>query len=293
MEKFIERATRYPLEHGMLSVYESNTPSKDIKFYFEKNVITIMSKGHKSVVANGERYEFFPGSFLIPERKIVQSVSIPSASFDNPTQCLELELDPCFIQRYYEEIQQSKESRLLLKQPDGSSQDRFFLSNNTALIDIVFRIYARRLLEDTKANQMIITLMLKEMLLIVFQTNGLFLLLENIEDTIKDPAIQKCVQYVSNNIDGKITVDEMVVIAGMGNTTFFKKFKEATGASPVEYILKRRINHAKMLIKKNELSLKEVAFNSGFNSYEYFCSMFRKVEGQKPSQFRKAMLVLH
>lgn len=285
MEKFIERARKFPLEKGMLIIYESNTPSQNIKFHFDKHVITIMTKGHKSVLAEGNRYEFFPGSFLMPETKIIHEVSIPNASFDNPTQCIELEINPSFIKEYYNEIYYSSESYILKK--TRGNDTNFFLSNDNRLIDLLARIFECRMLEDSKSNQMLITLMVKELLLLLFQTDALFFLLENTEDSVVDPSIKKSIDHMKNNLDKKILIEDLAGISGLGNTTYFKRFKEVTGSTPVEYLLKLRLNHAKVLIKKNKLPLKEIAFKSGFNSYEYFCSIFKKEEKMKPMEYKK------
>ena len=93
--------------------------------------------------------------------------------------------------------------------------------------------------------------------------------------------------YIANNLSEKLTVSKLSKIAGMGQTSFFNKFKSATGYSPNEYILHERINHAKVLIRMNKFSLKEIAYQCGFNSYEYFSSSFKKIEKKKPSDFRR------
>jgi len=285
MDKFIERAIRYPLEHGLLTIYESNIPSKDIKFHFEKHVLTIMEKGHKSIMANGVQYEFFPGTVLIPQKDIIQSVSIANATFDNPTKCIEIDFDSDFIKKYYDEILHSEKDKVIIN--TNNPDNAFYLSNDKMIIDLIIRIYKRRLLKDNRGNQMIITLMLKELLLIIFQTNGRALLLQNLEETIKDLDIKRSIEYIKHNFNQKLNIDTLAEISGLGNTTFFKKFKKETHLSPMDYVLNTRLEHAKVLMKKNENTLKEIAFKSGFNSYEYFCIAFKKIENMKPSEFKK------
>ncbi|MEN0046251.1 MAG: helix-turn-helix domain-containing protein [Bacteroidota bacterium] len=286
-EKFIERGTEYSLEYGKLVVYETNCACKDIKFYFEQYTLTLMLSGHKTIVTDNLSLEFFPGTFYIPEPEIIHTVHIPNATFDNPTKCLVLELQPSFLSQYYEQIQLSeKDVQLLKAEPDNPDLPHFF-SNNRYMIDTFSRLYEHLLRERSRANEMIATLLVKELLLRVFQTDGLFLLKQNFEQKIADASIQRSVAYIRKRLANKITVEQLAKVAKLGTTTFFKKFKNSTGLSPVDYILKERIKQAKILMLKDQLSLKEIAYRCGFNSYEYFCNSFKKIEQMRPKDYRK------
>ncbi len=287
IEKFIERGTDYSLEHGKLSVYETNCACRDIKFYFEQSTLTLMFSGHKTIITDNLRFEFFPGTFFIPESKNLHTVHIPNATFDNPTKCLVLNLDPDFLSQYYEEVFYKEENEDLFL-PRGSNPDlRYFFSNDKRLIDSFIRLYEHRLQENTRSNQMIGTLLLKELLLRVFQTDGLHLLKHNFEQTVEDRDIQRSIAYIRSHLGQKISVEQLAQVSGVGLTTFFKRFKNSTGLSPVDYMLRERIKQAKILILKNQINLKEVAYRCGFNSYEYFCSCFKKVENEKPTEFKR------
>lgn len=284
--KFIERGTEYSLEHGRLTLYETNCSCRGIKFYFEQHVMTIMVSGHKTVVSDQLKIEFFPGTLFIPERQVVQNVAIPNATFDNPTKCLVLEVEPAFLHEFYEEIFYSEKDKDLLKDKMPTDSQGHFLSNDQRIIDNFIRLYEQRLQAETRANQMINTLILKELLLRVYQTEALFLLKENFESKVQNEDIQKSISFIKNNLQHKITIEQLAKVAGFGMTTFFKRFKESTRLSPIEYILQERIKQAKILILKNQYGLKEIAFKCGFNSYEYFCSSFKKIEKVKPSAFK-------
>lgn len=288
VEKFIERGTDYPLEHGLLSVYETNCACRDVKFYFEQNVLTIMVSGHKTVESDKLKCEFFPGTLFIPERRVIQKVAIPNASIDNPTKCLVLTIEPTFLHQFYEEVYYSEKDKSLLKKKTEDSGQGHFFSNDKRIIENFIRLYKHRRQAPSRANEMICTLALKELLLRVFQTDGLFLLIDNFEEKVEDKDIRKSILFVKNNIDQKITVEQLAQHAGLGLTTFFKKFKESTKLSPVDYILRERIHQSKVLMLRDQLSLKEIAYRCGFNSYEYFCNSFKKIEKKKPTEFKRS-----
>lgn len=286
-EKFIERGTDYSLEYGKLSVYETNCSCRDIKFYFEQHVLTLMFSGHKTIITDNLRFEFFPGTFFIPESRTVHTVHIPNASLDNPTKCLVLELDPDFLNSYYEEVFYQTENAALFRQEASPKDLRYFFSNDRRLIEAFIRLYEHRLLDHTRGNALIGTLLLKEVLLRVFQTDGLYLLKHNFEQQVADRSIQRSIAYIRSHLGQKITVEQLAQVSGVGLTTFFKRFKRATGLSPVDYLLRERIKQSKILILKNQINLKEVAYRCGFNSYEYFCSCFKKIEREKPTEFKR------
>ncbi|MEO1627733.1 MAG: AraC family transcriptional regulator N-terminal domain-containing protein [Bacteroidota bacterium] len=140
-EKFIERGTEYQLEHGKLMVYETNCSCRDVKFYFEQNVLTIMRSGHKSILTDSLTFEFFPGTFYIPERECIHTVHIPNATFHNPTACLVLELDPNFLHQFHEEISISEGEGTCLYNGPAEGDNKHFFSNDRAIIENFCRLY--------------------------------------------------------------------------------------------------------------------------------------------------------
>lgn len=288
MEKFIEKGTDFPLRNGKLSIYETNCSCKGIQFYFDQYVMTLMISGHKTVVSDNLKFEFFPGTFFIPEKESINHIAIPNASFNNPTQCLVLELNPSFMQSVYEEVLHSDVDNTILFNHSESSSQPYFLSNDQLLIQAFIKLYEIQLKDISPGKILIEELIVKEILYLIFSTEGLYLLKSNFEMAIGNEKVYEVVKYIKKNIGQKITTTSLAKIAGMGQTTFFKVFKESTGHSPVDFIMKERISKAKILIEKNKLSLQEVAYKCGFNSYEYFCSRFKKVEGVKPTEFKKS-----
>lgn len=285
-DKFIERGTHYQLKHGNLSLFETNCSCKDIQFHFKQYVMTLMLSGHKTIESENLKFEFFPGTFFIPERGKINQVSIPNASFTNPTQCLVLELNPSFLKTVYEDILYSEGNEKLVENHSKLEAKHHFLSNDQLLMNAFKRLYDTQLNDKTECKSLVEELIIKELIYRLFSTSGMSLLKLNFENSVEDDCIRKVINYISLNISQKITIAELTKQAGVGQTTFFKLFKKATGTTPVEFILKERIRQAKIMIQKDKYNLKEIAYKSGFNSYEYFCSSFKKIEGQNPSQIK-------
>ncbi|MEZ4983629.1 MAG: AraC family transcriptional regulator [Saprospiraceae bacterium] len=289
MERFIERGTDYQLDHGVLSIYDTNCAAKGIKFYFDQYVLTAMVCGHKTIESDHLKIEFVPGTFFIPERRVIQHVCIPNASLYNPTRCLVLKLNPAFTRAYYEEVYFSQD--YLLADSDKTAPELpHFLSNDTYLVQTLFRLYENQNQSHTPYKREIDTLIIKEILIRVFHTSGLSLLKADFEQGVDSVVIQKVIMHIKSNLHLKLSIDNLAKISGMGLTTFFKAFKSATGYPPAEYILRERIATAKVLIQKNQLQLKEIAYRCGFNSYQYFCNSFQKIAHETPLTFKKRVL---
>ncbi|MEL6593122.1 MAG: helix-turn-helix domain-containing protein [Bacteroidota bacterium] len=291
VEKFIERGTDYLLRNGTLSVYETNCACKDINFYFDQFVLTLMVDGHKTIETNSLKFEFFPGTFFIPQKEEVTRVSIPNATIDSPTKCLVLSLKPSFLEAFYEELLYSDADKDMLHSGTVDRPSPHYVSNDKLLIEAFIRLYDHQLSRRSPAKELIDDLIIKEMLLRIFPTEGLALLKRNFAKSIADRHIQKAIAHIGNHIQDRLTAEDLAQIAGLGQTTFFKRFKQYTGYSPIAYILHERIRQAKVMIQKNKMSLQEIAYKSGFNSYEYFCISFKKIENQKPTDYKKTILI--
>jgi AraC-like DNA-binding protein len=289
MEKFIEKGTCYPLRDGTLTLYETNCSCKNIQFYFEDYVMTLMLSGHKTVISDNLKLEFFPGTFFIPERGKTNTVSIPNASLYNPTKCIVLRLNPSFVQNVYDEISYSDQDKVILLEQEARSDEGFFCSNDDLLIQAFTKLYNIQLSDKSIAKPLIERVIIKEILYRLFPSGAIELLKLNFGNSIFDESIRKVISHIKTNIGNKIAVSQLANIAGQGQTTFYKSFKKATGRTPADYILNERIRQAKVLITKHQFSFQEIAYKCGFNSYEYFCSSFKKIENRKPSEFKRGI----
>ncbi len=65
-----------------------------------------------------------------------------------------------------------------------------------------------------------------------------------------------------------------------------KMFNQYLGCKPYQFILKQKIDKAKILINETNISLTNISFDLGFNSYSNFCVAFKKEVGYSPTIFR-------
>lgn len=94
-------------------------------------------------------------------------------------------------------------------------------------------------------------------------------------------------QALRQNLSHQWTVEEMAALVGLGTTLFNEKVKSYSGFSPINYLINIRISEAIKLLKRPDVSLTDIALDTGFYSSQHFSTTFKKLTGYTPSQFRK------
>ena len=81
-------------------------------------------------------------------------------------------------------------------------------------------------------------------------------------------------------------VERLARVSGASEAHFARAFKQAFGVPPHRYLLTRRIERAKTLLRDTSLSITEIAFETGWNSLGTFGRIFRDVTGESPGELR-------
>jgi AraC family transcriptional regulator len=102
--------------------------------------------------------------------------------------------------------------------------------------------------------------------------------------------MQRLEQYLADNIDKRISLDDMAVTAGLSKMHFAAQFRAATGFRPHEYLLFKRIERAKAMLAAGQMSLVDVAFSTGFNAQAHFSTVFKRFTGKSPARWKQERL---
>lgn len=94
-------------------------------------------------------------------------------------------------------------------------------------------------------------------------------------------------EVLRENLSHQWTVEEMAALVGMGTTLFTERVKSYSGFSPINYLINIRISEAIKLLKRPEISVTDIALDTGFYSSQHFSTTFKKLTGFRPSEFRK------
>lgn len=93
--------------------------------------------------------------------------------------------------------------------------------------------------------------------------------------------------YINEHFAEDLTLDQVASLAGFSKYHFTRLFKQYADTSFYKYLNQKRIAHAKNLLLDPQLSVIEVALQSGFSSQSAFTRMFRLMNNCTPTEFRK------
>jgi AraC family transcriptional regulator len=93
--------------------------------------------------------------------------------------------------------------------------------------------------------------------------------------------------YVEDHLGEAMTLQELAGVSAMSVFHLARSFKARTGVAPHQYVLRRRLDRAKELLRGTDLPVGEVAMRCGFAHPSHFTSTFQRVLGTTPSRYRR------
>lgn len=102
----------------------------------------------------------------------------------------------------------------------------------------------------------------------------------------KHGKILPVLDYIEQNYKRPVTLDDMADLICVSKSYLCRTFRGAYGITPVNYLLKTRINRAKQLLISTDMKIKLLSTECGFNDTSYFCMVFKRMEGITPDEFR-------
>ena len=101
-----------------------------------------------------------------------------------------------------------------------------------------------------------------------------------------DLEILKIQEFIEENYQEKITVDELAARVSIGRRSFERRFKKATNNTVVEYMQRVKIEAAKRSFESSRKNINEVMFDVGYTDTKAFRTIFKKITGLTPVEYR-------
>lgn len=98
--------------------------------------------------------------------------------------------------------------------------------------------------------------------------------------------LRRVTDFIEANLTGDLSLQALAAEAGVSRVHFVRQFKQLTGLSPHQYVLRRRVERAAALLKEREACLKALALEVGFSSQSHLTAAFRRVYGTTPGAYR-------
>lgn len=162
-----------------------------------------------------------------------------------------------------------------LSLPYSSAED---FSNHPA-----YRDYAMRYAQMERYEKM-------QLQGLVWIISSYFMKHANIRESQEDDRIRKIVEFCQKNIEHNITVDMLTDIACVTKSHLMRIFHDKMGVSPLQYVIRKKIQFAQGLLLTTEMTVKEIAEKVGLTDSSYFIRVFKKNIGFTPQEYRTKLI---
>ena len=106
---------------------------------------------------------------------------------------------------------------------------------------------------------------------------------------IRQAEVDKIDQFINDNMDRNISIDELAERLNYSKYYFLREFKKSVGMTPYQYLIERKMRAAKNLLSQPDQTIAAVSYDLGFNDQAYFTHVFKKHFGKTPGQFQKTL----
>jgi AraC-like DNA-binding protein len=125
------------------------------------------------------------------------------------------------------------------------------------------------------------------------ETNGIlsqlfsrFLYKATLKQEIADKRIKKVLRYIRENIGKNIHIDDLADICELNRDHFTRLFKKEMQSTPLQYIIRKKIERAQLILASREESMKDIAYSLSFEDVTHFYKTFKKVTGLLPIAYK-------
>jgi AraC family transcriptional regulator len=99
--------------------------------------------------------------------------------------------------------------------------------------------------------------------------------------------LRAAIEYIEEHLDSELALDDLAAVVHLSPYHFARLFKISTGLPPHQYVIARRVERAKQLLRGgDDLSLAQIAARAGFWDQGHFTRHFKRLVGVTPKHFR-------
>ena len=110
------------------------------------------------------------------------------------------------------------------------------------------------------------------------------------EDSLHhDELVLDAQQWLQDNLERTIHISELAQNMDCSKSTLARRFRQAVGSTPLQYLQQQRTANAKEMLRATNLSVGEIAWRVGLHDVSYFTKLFRKHSGLTPARYRKSV----
>ncbi|MBQ0040357.1 MAG: AraC family transcriptional regulator [Treponema sp.] len=108
----------------------------------------------------------------------------------------------------------------------------------------------------------------------------------SVKEQRENPLVKKIIEYIDQNMSRNYSLEDVAASVGVSPFYMSKLFKEEMGETFINYVTDRRLDRTKKLLLETDLSIKEIAGQTGYSDQNYFSRQFKNKFGISPTDFR-------
>ena len=138
---------------------------------------------------------------------------------------------------------------------------------------------------STLVNDDLLELKIKELVLLLIQSNNV----ESVLELIKNLYTSRLVNLkdiVALHIYSNIGIEELAKLCQMSLSTFKREFQKEFDTTPLKYITAQKLKKAEKLLRIEDMTISEIAYEAGYSDPQYFTRAFKKNVGMTPTEYR-------
>jgi AraC family transcriptional regulator len=108
------------------------------------------------------------------------------------------------------------------------------------------------------------------------------------ENGLSKQKLKRVIEYIQEHLGEDISLFDIATELEMSQYYFCRLFKQTMGMSPHQYLIRQRVEQAKLLLKQPSKTITVIALECGFANQSHFARCFRHHTGMNPNQFRKS-----
>lgn len=109
------------------------------------------------------------------------------------------------------------------------------------------------------------------------------------KNSISPTLLPKICDYLENNIDKHLSFSDIQKKFNISASVIKRLFKDNMNCGVMEHFSRLKIDAAKQMIRENEFNFTEISERLGFNTPQYFTTVFRRISGMSPSEYKKSI----
>ncbi|MDR0866148.1 MAG: AraC family transcriptional regulator, partial [Candidatus Symbiothrix sp.] len=107
-----------------------------------------------------------------------------------------------------------------------------------------------------------------------------------LKQEITDKRIKKALRYIRENIDKNLHINDLADICSLNHDHFTRLFKKEMQCTPMQYITRKKIEKAQLILVAREESIKDIAYTLSFYDVAHFHRSFKRVAGTSPLAYK-------